>query len=354
MTSRCLPPSVVALICVGSVLVLFGLYDMASITFGRPVAAVTRWRALELTLFGAGILLLAFPGKYSSAAAAITAVLSAAIGLVFYRVGRGLFGAVSGLIIPAGGLYVAGVGLQNLYAADWYPLVWLVARVAQGRWKPQYKLAKSYYRKNESSRAMDVVNSAKARGVASGWMDYLEGVLNLQMRNCEIARGILDKVVKADTSIPKAEYFLGMCYVELGQLTEAKNCLSRWLEHNAEDVPGLLLRGHVLVKMELYELAVSDYSRVLRIDPWQSDALYNRGVCYDHLGNLEARRADWTVAAALQTPNPLACFGLGHMAHGEGDIETAVALFAKGYAIDPALADEIPEELKSRIEKQVQ
>lgn len=55
---------------------------------------------------------------------------------------------------------------------------------------------------------------------------------------------------------------------------------------------------HVL--LQVYDSAIEHYSNALQADPQYLEAYYNRGLCYESLGNVDAAFADYQAAAALR------------------------------------------------------
>ena len=49
----------------------------------------------------------------------------------------------------------------------------------------------------------------------------------------------------------------------------------------------------------MYKEAVKDFSRVIEIDPQNANAFFNRGCCYDSIGELDLAISDYSVALEL-------------------------------------------------------
>ena len=49
-----------------------------------------------------------------------------------------------------------------------------------------------------------------------------------------------------------------------------------------------------MAKLERFEEAVEDYSRVIELDPTNSHAYHNRGISYDKIGLVDLAIADFT------------------------------------------------------------
>ena len=55
--------------------------------------------------------------------------------------------------------------------------------------------------------------------------------------------------------------------------------------------------------MALYKEAIRDFTRVIEIDPDNANAYFNRGCCYDSVGELDLAISDYSVALELDMRN---------------------------------------------------
>lgn len=55
--------------------------------------------------------------------------------------------------------------------------------------------------------------------------------------------------------------------------------------------------------MSQYKEAIRDFSRVIEIDPENANAYFNRGCCYDSVGELDLAISDYSVALELDMRN---------------------------------------------------
>lgn len=63
-------------------------------------------------------------------------------------------------------------------------------------------------------------------------------------------------------------------------------------------------RGISFDKLGQFEQAVADFTTVLRLDPTNVNAYFNRGSAYDSLGQYEKAVADYTHALDLDSSSP--------------------------------------------------
>ncbi len=52
-----------------------------------------------------------------------------------------------------------------------------------------------------------------------------------------------------------------------------------------------------------YKEAIRDFTRVIEIDPDNANAYFNRGCCYDSIGELDLAISDYSVALELDMRN---------------------------------------------------
>jgi tetratricopeptide (TPR) repeat protein len=84
---------------------------------------------------------------------------------------------------------------------------------------------------------------------------------------------------------------------------EAIACFDKVLEHNAQDVGALTLRGYARVQAGEFQEALEDFNSVIRIDPTISSAWNHRGLCKKELGNYRGALSDFSWALELNPQN---------------------------------------------------
>jgi Flp pilus assembly protein TadD len=62
-------------------------------------------------------------------------------------------------------------------------------------------------------------------------------------------------------------------------------------------------RGISYERLGQYTEAISDFTRVIEIDPDNANAYFNRGCCYDSVGELDLAISDYSVALELDMRN---------------------------------------------------
>ena len=86
--------------------------------------------------------------------------------------------------------------------------------------------------------------------------------------------------------------------------------------------------------------AIKQYTVALQLDPAHFKALFNRGFCFDKLGEYDASIADYTAALKMEPNNAFTYYNLGISYDRKGDaFEKAVEMFTTAIKLDPSCPD---------------
>jgi tetratricopeptide (TPR) repeat protein len=82
-----------------------------------------------------------------------------------------------------------------------------------------------------------------------------------------------------------AEYgtWQGLTYWQLGDREQERRSYQQSLARQPDYIPALLNLGHNLLESDKYRESLDQYEKVLRINPYEQTALYNRALCYHQL-----------------------------------------------------------------------
>jgi tetratricopeptide (TPR) repeat protein len=94
-------------------------------------------------------------------------------------------------------------------------------------------------------------------------------------------------------------------------------------------------RGTLLLNVENYDTAISDFDESLKLKPNDEWALANRGIAYASKKNLSAAEKDLGAAEAINPNNPVAAQARALLAEDSGDFKGAVAAYSKSILSDP-------------------
>ncbi len=96
-----------------------------------------------------------------------------------------------------------------------------------------------------------------------------------------------------------ALYNRAKAYELQGRSAEAITDYSRLIEINPSYINAYLNRGVIYGKTNRYREAVEDFSRALKIDPYSAAAFHNRALAYKALGEMTKAGEDFTMARRL-------------------------------------------------------
>ena len=120
------------------------------------------------------------------------------------------------------------------------------------------------------------------------------------------------------------------------------NKLLGWVEDvdkNSRNAEVYNNRGITAAKQNLFESAISEFTRAINRDATFSDAYYNRGLVYNALGHQEKAISDFTKVTEISTQFTEGYFNRGQIYLAKNEYEQAIADFTKVIEIDPKHAE---------------
>ena len=125
------------------------------------------------------------------------------------------------------------------------------------------------------------------------------GFAQQQKGQFDQARALYAQVLDIDRRNFDALQLSGLCALQAGDNARARQFLDQALAIRHDVGSVFNARGIVLRRLGEHELALADFSRVLRLDPGSIDALYNRANTLRELGRLNEALRDYRHAAAV-------------------------------------------------------
>ncbi|HZH86043.1 MAG TPA: tetratricopeptide repeat protein [Brumimicrobium sp.] len=130
-------------------------------------------------------------------------------------------------------------------------------------------------------------------------------------------------------------------FFELGTLAELKDSVnlaisyySKAIERKKNNKEYYYQRGIQYFKLEQYENAITDFSKVVLIDDKFADAYNDRGSAYKLSGNMDIAIADYNKAAELDKKSGLAFNNLGSLYREQKEYDRAIKAYDKAILID--------------------
>jgi len=112
----------------------------------------------------------------------------------------------------------------------------------------------------------------------------------------------------------EALYNLAYFYQEHDMLNEALSTYTNLLAIDSTNRFAHYNMGYIhLVYLEMFREAIKYFNKALKFDPNYVEAIYNRGYCFELLGDVHNARADYNRALALRTNYELAIQGLNRL-----------------------------------------
>jgi lipoprotein NlpI len=138
---------------------------------------------------------------------------------------------------------------------------------------------------------------------------------NLPVSASDCADGSGDVAIATCTSRIKSGKF--------GGIEQAKNYYNRGYEYDEKSD---------------YDLAISDYTGALKIDPTYTKAYFNRGLAFVHKGDYDRGIADYNQAIKLNPKDPEVFNNRGNAYDDRGDYDLAIADYNQTISLNPKYA----------------
>ncbi len=154
--------------------------------------------------------------------------------------------------------------------------------------------------------AGDTLNAvADFQKVVSLDQEYYDAHMQLgvimQAKNDPSALGYFNNCLDLRPTAEEAMYGRALWYQEHDELNKAIQDYTSIITINPANKNAHFNLGYIhQVLLQVYDAAIGHYSNALKADPQYLEAYYNRGLCYESLGNIEAAFADYQAAAALR------------------------------------------------------
>jgi tetratricopeptide (TPR) repeat protein len=133
--------------------------------------------------------------------------------------------------------------------------------------------------------------------------------------------------------------------------------LKQGLEQSPEDAKMLFLLGAEHAQIGLYDRAIEEIGRSLRLDPSVPAAHFELGLLYVMQDQGEQAREAWKPLLDLAEADPFRVFSGGLVRLVDNDLDGCIADLQRGMALsqgNPALAESMQRILDSALERQAQ
>jgi tetratricopeptide (TPR) repeat protein len=140
---------------------------------------------------------------------------------------------------------------------------------------------------------------------------YMQLGMIFQLRNDPVSLGYFNNAIRIRPQSEEALYGRGLWYQDHDQLDKAIQDYTTIVQINPGYKNAHFNLGYIHhIYLKVYPEAIKHYSRAIEADNQYAEAFYNRGLCYEFMGNLEAAAADFRSALMIKSVYPPAEEGL--------------------------------------------
>lgn len=133
----------------------------------------------------------------------------------------------------------------------------------------------------------------------------------MQAQNNPAAVGFFDNALKVDPKSEEALYGRGLWYQDHDELNKAIQDYTSIIAINPMNKNAHFNLGYIhQIYLKTFPEAVKHYSNALKADAQYSQAYYNRGLCYEQMGDVQAAADDYKAAVTLKPDYTVAEAGL--------------------------------------------
>ncbi len=121
-----------------------------------------------------------------------------------------------------------------------------------------------------------------------------------------------NEVLKINKNTAKAYFIKGFAYKETGDTSKALSSFQTSVELDADYYDAYIQLGNIEAKRK-HPIALQYYNNALRLQPGSTEALYNRGLLYQNMGQLEKAGDDYNRILKIDRMYSSAYFNLGYI-----------------------------------------
>ena len=161
--------------------------------------------------------------------------------------------------------------------------------------------AQTYIRLGKNKKSLeDFASIIKLKDVNLKTAHFERAQLYMRMNDKKSALADYKKVVELNPKNTQLTWDIGRVSYEIEEFADALTYYSKAMDQIEKPEAQLyLVRGEVFEKLEHYEAAIEDYTRVIETNPNWAQAHYSRGQAKARMGNKESACIDWKKAAKL-------------------------------------------------------
>ena len=122
----------------------------------------------------------------------------------------------------------------------------------------------------------------------------------------------VNEALKIDKNLAKGYFIKGFAYKENGDTSKALSSFQTSVEINADYFDAYIQLGNIEAARK-HPIALQYYNNALRLSPKSTEALYNRGLLYQNMGELDKAIEDYNSILKIDNSDASAHFNLGYI-----------------------------------------
>jgi tetratricopeptide (TPR) repeat protein len=143
---------------------------------------------------------------------------------------------------------------------------------------------------------------------------YMQLGVLMQLKNNPLALEYFNNALRVKPNAEDALYGRGLWYQDHQEINKAIQDYTSILQVNPKNKGAHFNLGYIHQSMlKVYDEAAKHYSSAIEADPSYVEAYYNRGVCYETLGNISVARKDYEKALEIKPDYQAAKNGLSRL-----------------------------------------
>jgi tetratricopeptide (TPR) repeat protein len=143
---------------------------------------------------------------------------------------------------------------------------------------------------------------------------YMQLGMIFQLRNDPASEGYFTNAIRIKPNSEEALYGRGLWYQDHNQLDKAIQDYTTIIQMNPRNRNAHFNLGYIhQIHLNIFPEAIKHYSRAIEADPRYAEAFYNRALCYEAVGNLDAAQSDFKSALMIRPVYPVAEQGLNRV-----------------------------------------
>lgn len=149
-----------------------------------------------------------------------------------------------------------------------------------------------------------------------------------------LRRGAVDKATRREAYLRRGE-----AHLELDDNQSAIADFSRVLRTNPADIDALFSRSTAYANIHQRPKALADLDAVIRIEPSNGDAFNSRGIVRFDMGEYREAVSDYSRAIALEPQSSVAYYNRGNAFRALNDLSAAAQDYRSAFGLEPDLVD---------------